>query len=149
MHRHPRSRWVDFDPFQELFGSLAGQIRPGAIRANVFEEDNGYVVEAELPGVDKSRVSLQVEGREVVLSVSAPQAEQPRPEAAEGDAEPTEQKPGRRLLIRGRFDGEKVAAWTFRDEIDAGAVEAKLENGVLVARLPRARAQGGRSVDIN
>ncbi len=43
---------------------------PSFIRANVSEQDDKYLINLELPGIDKKSVSLEIEDRVLVVSVN-------------------------------------------------------------------------------
>lgn len=85
---------------------------------DVFENDDFYVVRADVPGVDKEQVEINFhEGK---------------------------------LIFEATLESELVYTRTlgFGDEVDADAIEAKLEHGVLELQLGKAAAKKPRKIAI-
>jgi HSP20 family protein len=100
---------------------------------NVFNDGEDFVVVAELPGVKKEDLDVQVRGDTVRLqgkkSVSYDEAASVH----------------RRERSAGQFD----RTLTLPDEVDAARVSAEYRDGVLTLRLPRAESAKPRTVTIN
>ena len=99
---------------------------------NIFRQKDDYVVVAELPGVDKQ--SLEVEVHKNQLRI-----------AGEKTVDYDEKlSVHRRERLEGRFDR------TIRipGEVDADKVKAEFQNGVLAVHLPRAESAKPRSVAV-
>jgi HSP20 family protein len=92
-----------------------------AIRANVKDAKDAYLVEAELPGVKKEDITLICE--KGVLTISA------KAGSAEDDAEG-------RYIRKERAQGELGRRFALED-IDEEHISAKLENGILYVTLPK------------
>jgi HSP20 family protein len=117
------SDWLGAGP------SSAGSFPP----LNAFRKGDDYVLIAELPGVDRADLDIQVKGNTVRLS---------------GKKEPKyPEKIGlhRRERPFGRFD----RALTVPIEIDANKVQASYRNGVLAVLLPRAEHDKPRRIQLN
>lgn len=123
-----------FDPFalEPLDESLRSLLRPwkaGAlegtprIKLDVSEQDGSYSVKAEIPGVRKEDIDVQVDGNLVTIS-------------AEVKSE-KEEKEGSRVLRRERQQGYASRSFTLACPVDDAKVEAKYENGVLALMLPK------------
>lgn len=94
---------------------------------DVHEDEQAYIVSAELPGIEQKDIELNL--RDNVLTV-----------CGEKRSEHKEEEAGRRYAERsyGRFE----RTIPFPAEIDADHVEASCQNGVLKIRLPKStRAQ--------
>ncbi|MGC9162318.1 MAG: Hsp20/alpha crystallin family protein [Thiomonas sp.] len=90
---------------------------------DVSETDNGYVVHADLPGVDKSAVKIQIDGARVTISAETKK-----------ENEKTE---GGKVIYRERSASQFYRSFELPTELDPAAAQAKLENGVLTLTLPR------------
>jgi HSP20 family protein len=102
-------------------GRLPGGMQIAAIRADVRETKDSFIVEAELPGVKKNGV--QIVCQENVLTISV---------KAEENAEKSEEN----YLRRERFCGEASRSFTLRN-IDEANITAKMEDGLLYITLPK------------
>ena len=112
-------------------GSTAGS---GAFPPiNVFRQGHDFVLVAELPGVDKDALDVQVKGRQVRIHGT---------KAVDFDEDASIHRRERRA---GAFD----RVLTVPSEIDSDRVKAEYHDGVLSVRLPRAEADRPRSISIN
>jgi len=130
-----------FDPFKELarldpFTGGWPLIRRWAetpaeptIKLDVTEDDKAYFVKAEMPGVKKEDIDVQVEGDVVSL-------------AAEVKRE-KEEKKGETVVHSERYYGRQYRSFSLGQSIDRAKAEAKFENGVLNLTLPKAVAGNG------
>lgn len=123
-----------FDPFasniDDLFKGLF--LRPvrfdieGApqlqIKLDVKKSDGAYNVTAELPGVNKEDIQVNVEGN--VVSI-----------AAEVKKE-SEEKKGEEVIRSERYYGRLERSFALESDVDESKVDAKYENGVLKLKLP-------------
>jgi HSP20 family protein len=88
---------------------------------DVVETDEEFVMYADMPGVKAEDVSLHCKDGQLVLHARC---------APRGV--------GRRPLHREYGVGDFYRTFTLTDQIDAGWIDARLENGVLVLTLPKA-----------
>jgi HSP20 family protein len=113
-------------------GRLGGQPACLLPVANILETEQGYILEAELPGVSKEGLELGVEngrlrfvGRRTALD-----------------------RPGRQLFRESR-------GLDFRREfeldpaIDAARITARLENGLLEVRMPKLESLQPRRIEVS
>jgi len=118
---------------------------PG-IAADVFDAGDAFVIEAEVPGVERSRIDATIEGRKVTVAVKAlPKAQGPAPEGMTTEAEA---EPARRKIAAERLHGDRTSTWTFAEDLAASGMTGKLENGVLTLTVPKDRSKASRSIDI-
>jgi HSP20 family protein len=95
---------------------------------DIEEEDDAYVIEAELPGVKREDIAIELLGSELSIS---------------GEIKAREHKGTVRRSTRrvGQFDYRV----TLPNHVDAKKIEAKLNDGILFVRVPKAeRAQRQR-----
>jgi HSP20 family protein len=111
------------DPFDELdrvVSSLGGRWRGGIMPVDAYERDGTYTLRFDLPGVDPDKIDLTVEGD--VLTVTA--------------ESPTDEEEGATWLLRERPSGSHRREVRLGQHLDAGAVEAGINNGVLTVTIP-------------
>ena len=134
-----------YDPFAEsgvddLFRGFFAPVRremdaPVSIKVDVSENDKGYVVRAEIPGVKKDDIHVTIEGNQVSISAEVKRE--------------SEKKEGERLLRSERYYGSAYRAFVLPAEIDEGASEAKYDSGVLELKLAKKAAVPGRKLAIS
>jgi HSP20 family protein len=95
------------------------------------ETDDAYVVEAELPGVRREDVNIELVGNELTITGEAKQRERTG----------TVRRQTRRT---GRFDYRL----SLPSHVDAEKVEANLADGVLSVRVPKSERAQRRRIEI-
>ena len=111
-----------------------GNAEPASIRVDVRETPEAYTVQAELPGVKKDGIHVEIEGNEVTIS-------------AETQRE-TEAKDGEKWLRTERYFGKTARRFALPQEIDEGKAAARFNDGVLELSLPKKATVTGRKLDI-
>jgi HSP20 family protein len=99
---------------------------------DIEEHDDAYVVEAELPGVQRKDVNIELVGSELTISG----------EIKEREREGILRKRTRRV---GRFEYRVVLP----DQVDADGINAKLNDGVLTVRVPKAERAQRRRIEVS
>ena len=105
------------------------------IRVDVKETPEAYTVHAELPGVRKDQIHVEIEGNEVTVS-------------AETRRE-VEKKDNEKWLRTERFFGKTARRFALPQEIDEARANAKFADGVLELTLPKKAVVTGRKLEIN
>jgi len=100
---------------------------------NVFRQGDDIVVIAEVPGVRKSDLQIEVKGRTIRIAGAK----------SVGYGEKTSIH--RRERLAGRFD----RAITLPVEIDADKVKAECRDGILALHLPRAEHDKPRAIQLS
>ena len=99
---------------------------------NVFRKGDDFIVITELPGVDKSKLEVQVKGNTIRLT------------GTKAVIHPEKASVHRRERLSGRFD----RAVTLPVEVNADGVKAEYHDGILALFLPRAEHDKPRSIQI-
>src|SRR5690554_5226069 len=101
------------------------------MRVDVKENDDHYAVLAELPGVSKEDINVNIDGQMVSISAERKQEKSV--------------KEGERVLRTERYFGKVSRSFQLGQEVDDSAAQAKFTDGVLELTLPkRAPAQAKR-----
>jgi len=100
---------------------------------DVKEDEKGYIVTADVPGVDPRAIKVELE--DGVLSISGERHE-----------ERADEKEGFRRVER--LEGSFLRRFLVPDAGDADGVTAKSANGVLTVRIPKAPARKARQIPI-
>lgn len=105
------------------------------VRVDVKETPEAYTVLAELPGVKREAIHVEIEGNEVTIS-------------AETRRE-TEKKDAEKWLRTERHFGKTARRFALPQEIDEAKANAKFADGVLELSLPKKAVVTGRKLEIN
>jgi HSP20 family protein len=107
---------------------------PMPIRVDVRETADAYTVAAEIPGVRKEDIQVEIEGNEVTISA---------------ETRREEQKEGEKWLRTGRFFGKTARRFALPQDLDEAKAGAKFADGVLELTLPKKATVTGRKIEIN
>jgi HSP20 family protein len=132
-------RW---DPFREMLslreamdrflqqgglmrpGQLLSSMRPDAIPLDVVERDDAFVVMAAIPGVKPEDVEVVVQGERLTIRA---------------ETRTEDERHGDNWLIREHRSGSLQRTVTLPASVSSENAEARIENGVLTLRLPKAQ----------
>lgn len=123
--------------FNELFRPayvLDPRAETAPIRVDVKEDAAGYTVHAELPGVKKESINIEIEGNEVTIAAEVKRG--------------AEVKDGEKWLRNERFYGRSARRFALPQEVDEARAEAKFADGVLELTLPRKAQVTGRKIAV-
>ena len=121
----------EFEKLDDLFGGFLNLRDGSQPPMNVWSDDDGYTVEVELPGLAPDEIQISVVGDKLSIR------------AEHGSAVPDETV-HRRERRRGAF--ERVLS--LGEKIDPEGIEARLEDGILTVRLPKAAEARARRIEV-
>jgi HSP20 family protein len=119
----------------QTFGAFGWPSDVGAIAwsppVDIEERDDAYVVEADLPGVSRNDVTIELVGNELVIT---------------GEVKERERKGALRRQSRrtGRFEYRV----SLPAGVDAAKIEASLNDGVLSVRAPKSERAKRRKIEV-
>lgn len=125
--------------FDDLFRDVApgffvkplhGDPMPAQIKVDVRETPQAYTLHADMPGVAKEDIHVQVDGNVVTL----------RAEVRQQDI----QTEGEKVLRSERYHGSVARSFQLPQDIDNSTSKAKYDNGVLMLTLPKKAAVAGQ-----
>ncbi|MBL8311863.1 MAG: Hsp20/alpha crystallin family protein [Burkholderiales bacterium] len=114
---------------------LHGDTLPAQIKIDVKETEASYVVNAELPGVNKDEIHVGIDGNVVTLRAEVKQEDR--------------QTEGEKVLRSERYYGAVSRSFQLPVEIDAAQAKAKYDNGVLALTLPKKAASSTRRLTVD
>jgi HSP20 family protein len=130
-----------YDPFNDIEDLFKGfWLKPMrlegdqqlSIRMDVSENDNAYVIRADIPGVKKEDIKVSITGNQVSISAEVKKEK--------------EEKKGERVLRSERYCGEVYRSFTLSQDVDQKDATARYKDGVLELTLPK--KPGGASKNI-
>jgi len=123
----PASLGNVFQELEQLLQPLdAASVNRGGIGTyhpiDLYETDEAVVLQMLVPGVAADDIDISIEGRQLSIR---------------GSAETEVEKSDRRYWLKGIAQGEFSRTVTVPTGIDAGAIDAKVEEGVLTVTMPK------------
>jgi HSP20 family protein len=107
---------------------------PAQFHVDVSENDSGYVVRAEIPGVKKEDINISIDSNQVEISAEVKNEKEIRE--------------GEKVLRSERYFGKVYRAFALANEVDQNATQAKYADGILELTLPKKPSAAGKRVTI-
>ncbi|MDE2343323.1 MAG: Hsp20/alpha crystallin family protein [Betaproteobacteria bacterium] len=108
---------------------------PPQIKIDLTEGKDAYTVRAEVPGMKKDDIKVEIEGNRVSIS-------------AESKRE-TEEKKDNKVIRRECYQGSSYRSFILDSDVDETRASAKYNNGVLELTLPKKFGAGAKQLQIS
>lgn len=112
--------------------------RAGAPAVDIREEDDGYLVQVDLPGVAEQDLKVSVDDN--VLTISA--------KAGDADRKDADRKADGYLLRERRYAGY-ARSFVLPRDADSEGVTASFADGLLTLNVPKTEASKARRIQVN
>jgi HSP20 family protein len=104
------------------------------IKIDITENDKAYTIRAEIPGVKKGDIKVQVDGNLVSISTETKQKK--------------EKKEDGRVVCSECSQGSSYRSFTLESNINEAKSQAKFEDGMLELTLPKKNGAGAKQLKI-
>ena len=121
-----------FTPFL-ITGNVAGRNQSRGLNVDIYQKDDAVIIDAELPGVEKDDIYVDVKGKNVTLGGER-----------KSDTELKDENCYRRERKYGKF--ERTFSMPF--EVDSDAVKATFNNGILKLEIAKPQEQVAKKIAI-
>lgn len=136
------ARFASIDPFRsidDLFNDF--RMMPSwrnlesvqRIRMEITENDQAYMVRAEIPGVKKEDIKVAIDGNQV--SVNA-------------EVRKEEEQENANIMRSERFYGQQSRSFSLPQEVDDRNAQARYQDGILELMLPKKPGTGGKQLTV-
>lgn len=128
------------EPLSDVFQAFLRPIRQNLdeqtprMDIDVTEAGDKYVLKAEVPGIDKKDISVEIDGNTVMISANKEKS--------------CETKEAGNVVRQERFWGRIQRSVSLASPIDQAAAKAVCENGVLILTLPKAAGSRNKTLQI-
>ena len=102
--------------------------------ADVYENDEAYVIKAELPGLDKKHINVDV--KENILTIK-------------GERSDNNEVKDDKVYRRERFQGKFQRTFVLPSTVEFGKIEAEFTNGLLKITIPKSGEKKPKQVTIH
>jgi HSP20 family protein len=104
------------------------------IKIDITENDKAYTIRAEIPGVKKEDVKVQVDGNLVSISAETKQKK--------------EKKESGRVVCSECSQGSSYRSFTLNSNVNEAKSQARFEDGMLELKLPKKNGAGAKQLKI-
>jgi len=104
------------------------------MKVDVSEDDKGYSIHADIPGVKKEDIHIDIDGGQVSIRAEVKRE--------------SEKKEGEKVLHNERYYGMVSRSMSLPIEVDPQAAKAEYKDGVLNLTLPKKAAKSARRVTV-
>lgn len=104
------------------------------MRMEVKEDDSSYRVKAEIPGVAKDDIRVEIDGNRVAISAEVRRE--------------NEEKKGENTVWSERYYGRQSRTFTLAHAVDEGKAEAQYKDGVLELTLPKKAGEKAKQLTV-
>lgn len=101
---------------------------------DITENDGGYVLKAEIPGVSKEDLTVEIDDNTVTIRADKEQNKEVKDEG--------------RVIQQERYWGQAERTVSFSSAIDESGIKATYQNGLLTLTLPKKPGHENRKVQI-
>jgi len=133
-----------FDPFSDVFDDMfrrmwrpvrwEGEAVAPEIKVDVEENDKSYLVKAEIPGVKKEDIDVQIDGNMVTIS-------------AESKREKKVEEKGK-VIRSERYYGSMLRSFSLGNDVDQAEATAKYTDGILELTLPKKATSAAKKLAV-
>jgi HSP20 family protein len=126
--------------FEDFFAPMAmggtRRLDDGASvpRLDLLETEQAFEIEAEMPGVEKEDLKVAIDHQRVTIEGECRKA--------------NERREGENVVYSERSARKFMRSFTLPAEVDEGAAQARLDNGVLHLTLPKKQGGAARRIDV-
>jgi HSP20 family protein len=124
-----------------LFGDFFGVDRSGdetrfirwAPRVDIVEQDGGYELVADLPGLKKEDIKIEIEDNMLTLR---------------GEKKLEEEKKDKNYRLCERYHGEFVRTFALPENVNRDAIVAEFKDGVLKLEIPKTEQAKPKQIEV-
>ena len=134
------TRYDPFNDIEDIFKGfwlkpmrLEGETKL-SMKMDVSENDNAYMVRADIPGVKKEDIKVSIDGNQISIR-------------AEVKKEKEETK-GERVLKSERYYGEVSRTFAMSQDVDEKDATATYKDGVLELTLPKKPGRASKNITV-
>lgn len=133
----PRDSWFDFSQmFDHAFPTLRHRLDTDVYspRIDIIEKDNAFEISADLPGVNKSDISVQLSNGSLTIE-------------AVTKTDDLEEKDGK-VIRKERYEGRLMRSFYLGHNIQQEDVHASFNDGVLTIQVPKVEGASPNSTNV-
>ncbi len=134
---HDHFNWL-FDDFNTPVRKTGSTLAQGSLSpaVDIYERENILIIKAELPGIDKKDIHVDLKEKRLLLK-------------AERHAETQEKDDKRKYYFRERMNGTYERSFQLPYAADPEKIKAEYTNGILRLEIPKPEEQKVRQITVH
>ncbi len=143
-----RNRLYDFDT---ILNNLFSNTGPGSLRApavDIIENENNYVIEAEMPGFNQDEIDVKVEDNVLTISAGLPGEKTDEKVNENENQKANSEKSQGEYLVRERYSRSYTRSFSLPKDVDAEQIEGNYKNGILRLELTKKAEAKPRNIKV-
>lgn len=138
-----RARDYENGIFDDLFGDFLSSLPSTSLysssdldispRVDISENDNSYLLEAELPGLKEDEIDVKIDNN--ILTIK-------------GRKEKVSEEKNKNYYLKERYSGSFQRSISLPSNIDEGGIDANFENGILRIEIPKKNQKNAQKIEI-
>jgi len=121
----------------DFFGAGRGGDEAGVMRwaplVDIFEQNNHYELTADLPGLKKEDIKVEIHDNVLTLR---------------GEKKIEDEKKDRNYRLNERYYGEFIRTFTLPENVEKSGIEAEFKDGVLKLTIPKAEKAKPKQIEV-
>lgn len=130
-----RNMFSDWTSPSVLIRPLHGRPLPEDFAVDIKEDDQVYMLEAEMPGLKKEDIQIDIDGAQVSIKAEVRQCD--------------EKVENERVVQSERYYGSVARRFVFQSEIDSGNSQASYRDGLLSLTLPKKSSSAAKRIAVH
>lgn len=126
---------IRYNPFEDFFFKAFPAERELKMKIDVKEDDKSFTVKADIPGVKKEDINIDIDEDRVCVSAEVKREK--------------EEKKDEKVVYRERSYGMVSRSFTLPVDVDAKGAKAEYKDGVLNLTLPKKGNGSARRVTVS
>lgn len=139
-------RWRNWNPYTDLSESIEKLFNDGFIQkgeesprlwapaVDVIEEESAYTIKADIPGLAKEDVHVEVQDNTLTIR---------------GEKHEEKEEKGKRYFRKERTYGSFTRSFHLPENVDVEAIKATHKEGILELTIPKKEQEKPKRIDIN
>jgi len=138
-----RTRDYENGIFDDLFGDFLSSLPSTSLysssdldispRVDISENDNSYLLEAELPGLKENEIDVKIDNN--ILTIK-------------GRKEKVSEEKNKNYYLKERYSGSFQRSISLPNNIDEEGIDANFENGILRIEIPKKNQKTVKKIEI-
>ncbi len=119
--------------FDRMVDDFADETETRSMATDIMENEQEYVITAELPGLEKKDVKISIEKNQLII---------------EAEVKEEKEEKDKNWIRRERYQGSYKRSFVLDDTCNCEQIKAEMEKGILHVHIPKSAPTVARQIEI-